>query len=352
MTQEERDDAKLDLDRQRVDLERRKFDTDSRLREQELELKRKDQSRAGWSNPLVVAIFAAAIAAGGNAVVSIVNGIQQRGIEDRKSEQARVLEMIKTGDTEKAAENLRFLLDAGLIDNEERAGKVKAFLDARQPGTGPALPSAAIVGGIVGLDDAVDVGSLSETNAVRAASRSVGRLKVAFENGTLSECTAFLVSSDLALTAAHCLKGAKSAILEYSDSGALLRYEVQLPPVAEETSADNFAVLRVSGKPGDRVGTLALSPEAPKEREGVAAVYFRGSERKLAVTAPDCRVIRVENRTFDHGCDTGAGSSGAPILTRDGRYVLGMHFARSPLGGEATRSDVILQAIQRHAGSK
>jgi hypothetical protein len=171
MTQEELDNSKLEIERHRLELERERWATEVQLRERELEiksaeqrsrnteieLKRQDQSRAGWWNPLVVAIFAAAIAAGGNAVVTIVNGVQQRNIEDQKSEQARILEMIKTGDAEKAAGNLQFLLDAGLIDNPERAQKVKAFLAARQPGTGPALPGGSIVGGIVGTDDAVDV---------------------------------------------------------------------------------------------------------------------------------------------------------------------------------------------------
>jgi V8-like Glu-specific endopeptidase len=55
---------------------------------------------------------------------------------------------------------------------------------------------------------------------------------------------------------------------------------------------------------------------------------------------------------FHHGCDTGAGSSGAPVLSRDGLHVLGLHYSRSPFGGEAARADVILEAIKVHLEAK
>jgi hypothetical protein len=91
---------------------------------------------------LVVAILGAAIAAGGNAVVSLINGMQQHSIENQKSEQARILEMIRTGDTEKAATNLQFLLDSGLMQGSDTAQRLKVFLANRKPGTGPSLPEA------------------------------------------------------------------------------------------------------------------------------------------------------------------------------------------------------------------
>jgi hypothetical protein len=88
------------------------------IKEAELTLKKEEHAISQWRNPLVVAIFAAAVAASGNAVVAFTNGAFQRQLESQKSEQARILEMIKTGDADKAAENLRFLLDAGLRASE------------------------------------------------------------------------------------------------------------------------------------------------------------------------------------------------------------------------------------------
>jgi hypothetical protein len=50
--------------------------------------------------------------------------------------------MIKTGEPDKAAGNLKFLIDTGLINNEERVVQIQRYLSTRQPGTGPFLPTA------------------------------------------------------------------------------------------------------------------------------------------------------------------------------------------------------------------
>jgi len=118
----------------------------------ELELKRQDQASSRWRSPLVVAILAAAIAAAGNAAVTVVNGRLQRDLEGKKrdaeialekskAESSRILEMIKTGDTETAARNLEFLVKTGLVTDPERLAKLTEFLQKRSPGGGPALPA-------------------------------------------------------------------------------------------------------------------------------------------------------------------------------------------------------------------
>lgn len=112
------------------------------LKEGEFELKKKEHSVSSWKSPVVVAILAATVAALGNALVAMTNGKLQRELEDQKSEQTRILEMVKTGDPDKAAENLKFLLDAGLISNPQIKTKLEAFLSKRQPGSGPTLPAA------------------------------------------------------------------------------------------------------------------------------------------------------------------------------------------------------------------
>jgi hypothetical protein len=128
-------------DRERFDFEREKWRADVALRERDTALKERDNAAARWRSPLVVAIFAAAVAAIGNAGVAYLNGSQQLAVESGKAESARILEMIKTGDSDAAAHNLDFLLKAGLITDPDRVGKVAAFLKTRPAGTGPALPS-------------------------------------------------------------------------------------------------------------------------------------------------------------------------------------------------------------------
>jgi hypothetical protein len=130
--------AKPDKDPSSVDLE---------IKRTELSIKQQELAKSNWGNPLVVALFAAALAGIGNAAVAIINGTQQVALEDRKSEQNRILEMLKTGDADKAAANLAFLLDAGLIENANYKTHLRAFLDKRKPGQGPALSAASTISG-------------------------------------------------------------------------------------------------------------------------------------------------------------------------------------------------------------
>lgn len=137
--------------------DREKWETEKALREREisikereqvtkeaeLQLKAKEQSSSQWQNPLILAIIAAALAIAGNAILAFINGRQQRTLEAEKSEQQRILEMIKTGNADKAAENLRFLLAAGLISDVELEARLQTFLDKRNPGSGPSLPSSS-----------------------------------------------------------------------------------------------------------------------------------------------------------------------------------------------------------------
>lgn len=111
-------------------------------REAEIDLKRKELAASQWSNPLIVAILAASIAAIGGAAVALVNDISNRQIETQTAEDARILEMIKTGNPDRAADNLDFLLHAGLIANAETRTKIQDFLRDRKAGSGPALPVA------------------------------------------------------------------------------------------------------------------------------------------------------------------------------------------------------------------
>jgi hypothetical protein len=148
------------------DLEYTKWKEDIRLREQEIELKEREQrsrdqelavkrtefERSRWSSPIVLAVLAAAIAGLGNAGVAWLNGYDQRRIEndragttrtleESRSEAARILEVIKTNDPDKAAINLGFLLDTGLISDAKTRNQLQAYLDKRIRGQGPALPT-------------------------------------------------------------------------------------------------------------------------------------------------------------------------------------------------------------------
>lgn len=143
--------ADADRELQRLNFEREKWQAEVRLREREIAIKEREQARSPWLNPLVVAIFTAAAAGIGNIGVAYLNGLQQRtvaetqtnkeeALEKEKSEAARILAVIQVADTERSAQNLEFLLKAGLITDSTLVASLTKFLMDRRPGQGPSVP--------------------------------------------------------------------------------------------------------------------------------------------------------------------------------------------------------------------
>jgi hypothetical protein len=116
-------------------------ETETDLKRDELRLKAREQAQT-WKSPIVVAIGAAMVAGVANAVVSYLNNSGQSELENVKAENSRILEVIKTDDSEKAKKNLRFLLEAGLVLNEETRRRLSDYLKKQLPGEGPSLPVA------------------------------------------------------------------------------------------------------------------------------------------------------------------------------------------------------------------
>jgi hypothetical protein len=125
---------------------------EQQTREAELTLKRSEQARSQWTNPLTVAVVGAALIGLGNAIATWWNGrlqrvleaeraIQQQSIDERRAESERILQVIKTGDPDRSATNLLFLLESGLIYSNSIASRLRDYLAQRKPGSGPSLPA-------------------------------------------------------------------------------------------------------------------------------------------------------------------------------------------------------------------
>lgn len=175
------DNSALDFEREKWlaarDLEQKKFDADNKARDREHELKEKEVNlkameveRSRWTNPLVIAIFSAALAGLINAGLNWLNNNSQYqleatksadtiALEDRRSgatlalerskaESDRILEMLKAPDSDKVAENLNFLIDTGLVTDTTLIPKIKNYLEHRKPGTGPLLSQRSVPGAL------------------------------------------------------------------------------------------------------------------------------------------------------------------------------------------------------------
>ena len=97
------------------------------LRERELELAAGRARAERWRNPLTVAVIAAALAGFFNAYVAYANNRAQVALETSKAESARILEVIKIGDPARVRENLRFLIQLGLVQSGDLKSRLAAW---------------------------------------------------------------------------------------------------------------------------------------------------------------------------------------------------------------------------------
>src|SRR5262249_44563985 len=110
--------------------------------ELEAEHGRKDPEKKPSLNPILIAVWTAAIAAMGNGVVSWMNGYQMHRLESAKAQSAVILEVVKTNSPDKAASNLAFLVEIGVIAQEQTGERLGRYLKTRVAGQGPSISSS------------------------------------------------------------------------------------------------------------------------------------------------------------------------------------------------------------------
>ncbi len=144
-----------------------------------------------------------------------------------------------------------------------------------------------------------------------------------------ARCTAFLISADVAVTAAHCVKDKPRPLvirLGYIDEDASPRdYAVERVLVQNESEA----VLRLSGTPG-RTFT-PLSYRSRVARVGDDATLLHHDDGK-ALRVSKCKMVAVRTDELQYRCTTRAGASGGPLLAANGA-LLGFHY------GSVSRAD-------------
>jgi hypothetical protein len=316
------------------------------LKRDELELRSGEQKKSGWFSPLVLGVLAAVLGLFGNALIAVLNGWSQRDLAKLQAEAERILDVVKTGNPDTAAVNLKFLLDAHLIRDE--GGEIGVYLANRDAGKGIALPTP-FVGSVTGSDSARPV-TPEDSFFFFEISKAVGSLR----SGS-SVCTAFLVGPDLVLTAGHCAKEMRGAadfsdlIFEISAEDGIQQEHFTVSQSSIEqrslTHSDpgdgaSYALLRVDGEPGTPRGWLTLSEVGPSIGERLAIVLLRAGQRTILLSSDeDCVVRGISAAEVEHRCDTGGGSSGSPVISSTGS-VVGIHYKT----GAAIRADAVLAA--------
>ncbi len=136
----------------------------------------KPTSDRAWTSPLVLSIAAAAVAGFLNIGATIVKATSDNDIEKIRSDNSLILEMVRGQTQEQSANNLKFIIDAGLISrNETRETLIKALGSSSLPGIaflpyGLQLPTPPAYLRECAADVTVNIpdGSLSDGSYTRA----------------------------------------------------------------------------------------------------------------------------------------------------------------------------------------
>lgn len=99
------------------------------------------------ANPIIVAFVSALF---GGIVVAMINGQSNIKLEQKKLQTQLIIQAVKTGDSEQAASNLHFLVNAGLVDDPK--GKIQSLINDQERSSSKSpsfvLPSEYISKGV------------------------------------------------------------------------------------------------------------------------------------------------------------------------------------------------------------
>ncbi|MCQ0093421.1 serine protease [Roseovarius sp. M141] len=159
-------------------------------------------------------------------------------------------------------------------------------------------------------------------------------------------CTTFMISTTIAVTAAHCVEyglDGKFAelVLGYTDLGkpnGAGRFGVRL---AHMSRTHDLAFLELD-RPADVPAVFTIADTAPVPGQELLVLQHYGAEAMSISDDDDCRltdgvfdgrlindkgkiVPRIKDLAWGHGCDTTKSSSGSPVLDRDTLEVVLVH---------------------------
>jgi V8-like Glu-specific endopeptidase len=333
------------LEQERLRFERQKLAIESRLKRRELDDERRRSRTKLFANPLALAVI--------GGFLTLITTIIANTWQAQQTLQAELIKKFAEHPTKDAVrKNLEFLIEVGLLPGY--ADKITTYLK-KYPEGAPQVTSTYSPVGVIGTDDRVKLDDTAPE--VQKRFLGVGLISVSPRPGDYRPaCTGFLIAPDVVVTAQHCLRGPRTDLPMpgLSASFELRPTSPQTAPVHLPIDYRRIAVVRsaelgivVAGLTAAASSTdshLDLASEAPANEQSIETAFYLAEEGGWVYSSgEDCKVDRTNDQELFHMCDTGAGSSGAPLLAPNGS-VIGVHVGRGKDDKRSVRADVILKA--------
>lgn len=220
------------------------------------------------------------------------------------------------------------------------------------PSVGPIIPFDTASRKIIGSPDFEKVRDFPASSQIRSLATGVGILG---SNGH-PWCTAFLIAPDLLMTNEHCVNSLvgvscsdMSVYMDYYYEGIIGAPTANVEACETVNAQLDFALLRLDREVDEKYRPLKLDIHGEHLHSSTdVKIIQHPASREKEVSRVNSQIIGLweEQGLMHYIGDTQPGSSGSPVFSVDGEFVIALHHA----GMEQRNEGILMASIAQAMG--